>query len=745
MRLIPINLAEAIFEPFWDPALSQLEQWTVHTAGEEGRRVEQNWCNVQFFWEKPSPSHQVLHMERSCQLDAAGYDTLVVSAVLPEDGWLVITAVTSKGTVSRTTEQGGKVEEGLTLPHACCLLQLRLEAYAKADRAASGWLNWMGLHNSGLLKRYAEQWNCFDGKWEGYLTEEGFEPSYKPCYGIAVTEEELASGRKEYQEELACTGTSVYIELVRPFLEEAPAPERQIREYARFWQDSRFARVRENDQYIVSPGSRLLMHGLLARDKGSLRLAARYALSLCMIPNWCDGFIARYPGGVFEHRAFVQSLIVTDLAYILDGAGELFTPLGRELIQRRMMEEGLAGINFITWKHSYIFDCNQLAWFTAGRLLGYAVLSREYPRIRPYMEQAYREICESMDRVVEQDGSTLEGPTYFMCQPDKGGSGIYYYARALARPFELLLPERLRLTGDYIDAVFSTDKERDFITICDCGPRASLRGAAVMARLLPDSLWVNLFHKIRSRNPGMCGDLMTEELARSIPSRNNPPKPFVRLPEAGYISSVRSLNGGWLKLFIMGHKAGAGHTHEDKGSFVIEYAGETFAMDPGTCSYSSPLSVELQHCQWHNMLIPGGMPERPHPHRPLVADVKPEGWGDGQQVEVLADLGVSFSCYYKRWTRRFYSSSPALLTVTDDYELVRGNRVDFLLHTLLPCQIKGRGVEIRGKNGRCTINVPEGCRIAIQELPYTDGQIMHRLRIGQTGVSGRLEVEFIFS
>ncbi|MFQ9800095.1 MAG: heparinase II/III family protein [Clostridia bacterium] len=47
-------------------------------------------------------------------------------------------------------------------------------------------------------------------------------------------------------------------------------------------------------------------------------------------------------------------------------------------------------------------------------------------------------------------------------------------------------------------------------------------------------------------------------------------------------------------MVVLGNRSGAGHAHEDRGSFILEYAGQTFAMDPGTCDYSSSYSMMLQ-------------------------------------------------------------------------------------------------------------------------------------------------------
>ena len=41
-ELIPFNIAEAIFEPFWDPRLSGLAQWTLESGEAHGLVVAQN-------------------------------------------------------------------------------------------------------------------------------------------------------------------------------------------------------------------------------------------------------------------------------------------------------------------------------------------------------------------------------------------------------------------------------------------------------------------------------------------------------------------------------------------------------------------------------------------------------------------------------------------------------------------------------------------------------------------------------
>ena len=48
MRIVPINTAEAVFEPFWDPELREMEQWSFKLSDEAGTRLIDWWCGYNF-------------------------------------------------------------------------------------------------------------------------------------------------------------------------------------------------------------------------------------------------------------------------------------------------------------------------------------------------------------------------------------------------------------------------------------------------------------------------------------------------------------------------------------------------------------------------------------------------------------------------------------------------------------------------------------------------------------------------
>ena len=739
----PFNPAEAILDPFWDPQLSQFDRWVIEPGVEHGLEVRQNWCWVTFEWARrpADPARPALRMTRQFDANCAGYDALIVSVMAPEQSIFRMRAETDQGELVFTSPPAPqlKQEYRLDLQGATQLRALTLEVVAGRDGVASGWLNWVGLQDTALTQRLVGQWARFDERWDGYLKPESDEPAFRPAYGILVNADELSQLRAEHADFITRHGESPFTHAGREAAQFEP--ERFISDYVNFWTDTRYNRERDHGKHLLTHGPNAAIAGLLLKDKHLHRLGARYAMSLAMCDHWDDGMICDFPGSNFEHRCFVQSLCAHETALLLDLCGEWFTDTGREYVLRRIMEEGLGTINFNTWKHEYIFHCNQLAWFTPGRMLGYATVEKLSPRARPYTEIAYNELVESLEHTILPDGGYVEGPTYFRCVGRDAGLSLYYYARARGRSFASVIPDVMKRTADFGAAVASTDESADVIPICDARPIVEHEMAAVMAAILPDSQWVSVYRKAVGRTGGMPNALLAYKLAKDIPARATPAPAFVSLPAMGVMASVRELDGEWVKLLLMGNRAGAGHTHEDKGSFVLEFAGETFALDPGTCDYSHPLADELKNCERHNMLIPIGMPERPHPDCPLPVDVKPEGNGDTTQFHARIDATPGWSAYYRKWVRQWDSPAPNTLIIHDEYGLASGNGIEFYWNTQREVKVEGNTVILSGRRGTVRIEAPADCAIRIDTLPLLDGAIQRRIAIRKIGVAGELRVQ----
>ena len=241
----------------------------------------------------------------------------------------------------------------------------------------------------------------------------------------------------------------------------------------------------------------------------------------------------------------------------------------------------------------------------------------------------------------------------------------------------------MRRTADYAAVVASTTSD-DVIAVCDSGSDFRRDTLAILTELVPDSYWTTLLHK--------------QQAAANVatPIAAGPALPaYILLPEIGYMASTRALGDHLVKIFVVGNKADAGHTHEDKGSFVLEYAGQAFALDLGIGDYGDPIHVTYKHCQRHNMLVPVGTSERTHPANPLPFDIKPTGRGDERMFHAQIDVTPGWNGAYKKWVRTWDSPSPETLTIRDEYELAQGDTVEFYWQTRLPVEQTDSGLTIR--------------------------------------------------
>ena len=95
------NVGEAIIEPFRDPSVSGLKDWQLADTGAQGVKVTQYWCYVPYEWLRTAPDGTGVKLVRDYEdLCMEGYDALVLSAAVPENGFLQLTAVTDQGVKS---------------------------------------------------------------------------------------------------------------------------------------------------------------------------------------------------------------------------------------------------------------------------------------------------------------------------------------------------------------------------------------------------------------------------------------------------------------------------------------------------------------------------------------------------------------------------------------------------------------------------------------------------------------------
>lgn len=741
---IPFNAAEAIIEPFWDPAISGFPKWEVEDGSGHGLHVFQNWAAVDYQWEKEPLAGPALRMRRIFNVDCAGYDRLLLTMVAPEGARVRITVETDAGvrTHASTPLPSHTIEHAVDLEGATRIGTIVIEIEAAGDVAAAGWFRWIGLQNTALLPAYFAQWDLSGIRWETHLVPEDYEPKFEPRYGIFLESDELEALRAEHEQSVRETGTSSYLQQAEAW--RSIVPERGIHEFV----DSG-GRENESDGRVwnaqlarLEGSPKVARAGLVLKDKALLRLAARYALSRVVSDKWDDGFMGRFPGSSWEFRSFRRGYCCQDVAEILDLAGEMFTDTGRIYVMRRLAEEGIGPANYITWRFDYLYHSNQMTFFGYGRMWAYLVLEREWPRVKPYTDIAAQDLLDLFQNVIMEDGGFDEPPTYFGGTIRRGCEMLERYARARGRDPVSILPANLRRTGDYAAVIASTIPEDDVIPLGDSGTRLGNDSLLTLSALIPESYWVTMLRKSLARNPRARWDFQDEKKLKTLPEYGPPAPALVVLPDTGLMASTRRFGDHTVKLFLMGNKGNIthDHEHEDKGSFVLEFAGEAFACDPGILEYNDPVHNLLKQSQRHNMLAPVGTPERAHPAPRIFTDVKPAGAGDETAFHAEIDATPGWDGYYATWVRGWDSPTPNRLTIRDRYELETGDGVEFYWQTMLPCDVDGDTALISGTHGRVALRASEGCALRIDRLPYSGGVTQSRIVFAKPGRAGELEV-----
>jgi len=768
MRLTPINSAEAVFEAFHDPLLSELDKWSVTSDGVTGFKVWQNWIWVQWEWQTPATSGLVIRFQRDIDLNCADYDRLILSAAMPEGGYYTLHAETDAGPRSRQGEPFGsnKREEWLPLEGAKRITALTIEVFMPSGRTGNGWIYWMALQNTARLPAHLGQWSGYNERWENYLQPPEFEPSFNPSKGLLISAKELEEVRKNFADP-ALTGS------MQEAAEDARKvpPEKLIGQYVNFWNSNSLRRERDHGKVITIHGANAAQAGVLLKDKQLCRLAARFALSIAHCERWDDSFMCFMPGSTWEQRSFVPSICVYECALILDLCGEFFTPLGRQLILRRIAEEGIGEMNFNAWWWEYLFHCNQLAWFAPGKILGYLLLERTMPvrgenlpvptpsRVAPYTDLAVKDLIESLNNCLQPDGGYVEGPTYFTWVARQAFIALHLYARARGQQVADFMPPAMLQTAVMAEMLYSTADDLDLLPICDT-MFAFPEALAHLAAYMPKSHWVTVYRKQMGR-AGASPSLLAMALEHRIPASGPALQPFLEMPATGMMCSVRQLEGEYIKLFLMGNKAGAGHTHEDKGGFILEFAGDSFAMDFGVVDYGNPLVEELKTAQRHNMLTPWSLTERPAPAKPIPVDLRAIGQGDVTSFHATMNATPGWEGWFTQWQRTWHSASLDRLTITDEWAVEKGEGVIFHWTTPLPMRLEQNRVIITGRRGEMEISVPLDTEANIEQLPLMNDErraideqrremvrfgIKHadtqpRLTIKQRGRSGVLKIE----
>jgi hypothetical protein len=720
-RLTPVTLGDAVIEPFWDKTLGAWSKWKM-TGNNLSVNVDERWCMIELAWKaaKTGDGPVLQRNYAGTGVTLGTYSHLVFSAGFP---------VGTKITLKAQTDQGEAVQDFICkvsntsqyvfpLPAASKQLrQVSISFSAAAPGQISGNLLWLGVRDPQQAKIEQDKWKQFSAQpLDVFLRSEPEPATVMPLYNILCP---AADFQKERQNALSKGTKPLGLQS-----QVTLAPHLGGANHGLFGRDNNLHNRAWATFSLPSGKSVGLLSAAqaaaLANDLPSLREVAKAAVQLALIPHWDVDFITAFPDSSWEQRSFAQAEISFALTIAFDLAGSWLTPAGKILILRRLAEDGLGNINYTMMRYPYMFTCNQAGIFSVGRLAIYALLEKQtdWGHVAPHTDLAFAELNENIGNIFVADGGFPEGSGYLVYTLDSILPAFAIYGNARNKPLNTLLPPLMAKIDDYLEVLRSTEKTNSLILVADAqgGP---------FAPITPSVL--SVLSKIRSGGAA-------ERLLAAVPKSSfalwalpapelsnidaNYFVPFVRLPESGFAASSRKLDDKWVKLVVVGGPANAGHNHQDRGSFVLEFAGETFAADPGGLNYAvTPYTMKF--AQNHNMLVPiASGTTLPSAQNPAPLAVIPDAKGDAISFDASINPGVLWPEHYKIWRRAFASPSPAELTITDEYELIKGDGVEFLWHTPLPVTQANGQVIIQGARGKAVITPPAGTTIEI--IPHRD-------------------------
>jgi hypothetical protein len=669
-------------------------------------------------------------------LAIAGYDVFRVFACQPPYVRLRIAGMADgRETVILDSHVGdGGMQEIDGVLAGTTLDTFTLEFTLLEARPARVALRWLGLANRAAQKRlearpspYTPEWRyCLVGDQRPATSDQrGTTGENTPEIGILFDADEMASLRAK------C--------LSGPLKPMADALRRQAVEYLKLEPekmvgylvpsaDIRWQRVRDNwKTTLYHKMEPLALMGLIDRNPEFSRMAARMALSVAHCTHWCESPMGVHPGATWHHRSFQETYYAAACALVLDWAGASLTPHGRQVIEDAIIMKGLPRMESDFKRMEYIRHMNQGIVFSIGRILGLLALIPSYPRYASQLAEAERDLHEMIDAYILDDGVILEGPGYWAHSFFDIVPLYYVLARHHGRALKDCATEKVRRTGDYALSLLSTlGKGTGYLGINDAHNQGHYPLNTVVAfSLMTDRPeWTRLLAAqvgggeadVFSLVMAACSGL---ELALRPPTADRRPGTsdrFALFPLGGQAASVRQdPELGAVHLHLCSGPTYPCHYHEDKGSFILEAAGQPLVVDRGVLGYHEAENAFLGRAAAHSLLYPepleNGVPFRQPDARPPLPGGKK--WGvfdleracgarlgacieDGGVVLLASDnAGAWPDGLFTTNFRRICSPSPALFLVEDVIEAGQPLEMSFRLHTPQPVEVRDQEAWIR--------------------------------------------------
>ena len=710
MRLQRINDAEAIIEPFFDGSdssrphnkISQLTHYDIKRSDPDAVTAEQDWCGVRVFMH--AGAKRSVEMTRACDLDISDFDIFRVFGTAAASVCQTIRAkIDGAWTTLCDREPGPDATVERDYPiHGRKLEALTLILESDGEKDCGAQYLWLGLSNAQRQAEMEARKSVFTPDWPDMLVEDG---AFEPQIGVMFGKEDVEALRARVHSGALKPLYDAFLKKTEEYL--TWEPEKDIGTYIPH-PDSRWTAKRDLGRKDTSyQMGALAFAGLIEKRADMMKMAVRMALSAAHCEYWTESIMGVLPGCGWHHRSFTEEVYCRGCAQVLDWAGGFLTPYAREILVDAIAMKGLPRIESDFKRQEYIRGMNQGIVFSSGRVFGLMACAHFYPRYGAQVLEAERDLKEMIGNYIMADGGTPEGPSYWAYTFGQVMPILYLLSRFHKEPFGSMLTPALEKTGRYALSLLSdTGDGAAAISLNDAhhGTRYSADLMASFYALTGDEAYLRLAAVNLQHSAG------TPYLFIIVPDSLPAPEPFVQegffsFPAIGQTRIIRkSEDFGRTSLSFFCGLADVGHFHMDKGSVVLQAAGEELLVDRGVLGYDHPDTLLCGMPEYHNLLMPelSGARPRQKPTRDgayLVSAQYESGaftaegdvtkaWNDGR---ILKD------------TRRIESGCPEIFTLVDDMVLSESAPVSALFNTVCPCEKTESGAVIHGEKADLVI------------------------------------------
>ena len=712
MRPTPINESEGVIQRFFDPQRSRLDEWSFAADGVARSSVVQQFHASTVRWETGGGA-TVGRLGREVDVDASGYDHLILCATLPASARVVLQAVVDGREQTPIHAAGSNTSEEYEGPiRGGRISRLSIEIVDRSPDPGVAHLFWIGLFHAGRRDEMLAHPDAYSGSWDDMVLRPGEAVEPLPQLGLFFGEDDMGRLR-------AKAASSSYAPLMDRLRRQAAGfldnePWRGVGPFPNALKP-RCYRLR-GQEHISTLAMRLgAFVGLVDRDEALMRMALDHALALAHCDHWQPEFLATLPGSSWEQRAFYEYRFAQNTIFAWDWAGSYLTEAGRQLLAQAISIKALPWILQTLMRHPYVRACNQGVYFSWGAIVCELALSRVYPHATELLDAAVKALDETVTTYFAPDGGAFEGMGY--ATSTMGHALLAYAALARHRGVALrdVVPSVLKQAPRYIMTMISTirpygsaikvaDGGRSGVCLYQeaLGPLLELTRDPAVAALLAGMLEQDECPE----HPGTPGSVFSVIYGPGrLPAASASPPVFSLLEHTGMLCSNRPTEGGSVRLQLIGGPARAGHAHDDRGSFVIEAFGEEVAIERGQMGYDDPRCAVIQHARYHNVLIPEG-PDGllPRQLNPCPGATLPEGEGDETVLRCSIDVTAAWGGLVERCVRSIESDEPARFAVTDEVRLPEAKRVSFHLHGHFPWERTDEGWVTRGRRAELTVS-----------------------------------------